>query len=262
MRQNPLRVHAETAQAFEQDGEAEAFRSWLTHHRSDLAAETRRAIVRHVGRMIASFGTTEVNSALFDLTTFERRLRLTVEREPDLPAYLARHWRRAIRHLVAAAYGMTTREATQLLERPRPTLSQARQANVEPIPLKQRQQSRSHHRPSAASSADTRDRDRAGIGTTNGPTLAQLVHATQTTWATLARVGDVEPEIPDQLIEAQLSCLSTQAKIRLLNDANLLGEPVRLDGVTSPRLVDVVDAKLMDVLRRRLALTTRPRAST
>lgn len=254
MRQNPLRLHADTAQTFEQNGEGQAFRNWLTCHRPDLAPETQQALRRHLARAIAAFGAAEINAALFDLTTFELRLRLTAAVDPSVPHYATRHWRAAIRNFVAAAYGMTGREARRVLERPRSTLAQARRAGVEPLPVQPGPVTDQH---------DGRQRDRtpaggedARDGTTAStqPTIAQLVDATRSTWATLARAGDVQPEIPDQLVTAQLACLSNEAKTRLVAEADVLDEPVRMDGCDVVRLTELVDAALKRVLRRRLAL--------
>ena len=254
MRQNPLRLHADTAQTFEHNGEGQAFRNWLACHRPDLAPETQQALVRHLARAISAFGPTAINAALFDLTTFELRLRITAAVDPNVPDYATRHWRRAIRHFVAAAYGMTGREARRVLDGPRSTLAQARRAGVSPLPVRPGQVADQHGDEDHEAIPEGWEDAHAGATGSTQPTIDQLVDATRSTWATLARAGDVQPEMPDQLVTAQLACLSTKAKVRLVTEADVLDEPVGSHGRDVVLLTDLVDEALKRVLRQRLAL--------
>lgn len=260
MRQEPLRLHAGNAEVFEQNGEARAFRDWLQCHRPELTPETQQALVRHLARAISAFGPATINTALFDLTAFERRLRLTVAVEPTVPAYAARHWKRAIRHFVAAAYGMTGREATRVLDRPRQTLTQARRADAQPFELQRRQQVADDETRETDPRIHGDGRSVTGPAARTQPSIDQLVEAARNTWAALERVGDPQPVTANQLIAAQLSCLSMPAKTALLVEAGLAEEPVPVDGPNSIQLADLVDDALTRVLQRRLALTPRETA--
>lgn len=254
MRQNPLRLYADTAKEFQQSGQAQAFRDWLSRNRSDLSAAAQQALVRHLARAIDAFGAEAINAALDDLPTFERRLRMTVDVEPGIPSYATKHWKRAVRHFYAAAHGLNDREVQQLLALPRQTLAKARRMGAEPIPVQQ------SHAPQQQTNRREAESG-AGSNVPTPPTIAQLVKATRTTWRTLVRAGDTQPETPDQLIEAQLSCLSTQAKVQLLTEEEVLAETVPVSADESVRPVDLMDRALAQVLHRRLGATDRATVS-
>lgn len=250
MRRNPLYIHANTAAEFEMNGERALLETWLNRERTDITAEARQSIGRHVSRMIAYLGARQVNLAIRDLHTFELRLALTCATVRGLPWYAARHWRRSARNLAAAAYDCVGPEAQRFLYKKRPKLAQARSAGVTPFTV-----ATSAQRASGASSPKVAKPSTAALPLNSPskqkPTLADLAAPVGQIRQTLTQLSGHALSM-EELVRSQVASLDRDTKIALV--ARLPAaetDHIRVGKATSVSLDALLDQVLIQAICAR-----------